>query len=147
MHAIGQDGEPFRVTFTVFPAGRNQFVVRVDERQADSPGYPPVANLHAEGDRTMNLPRASVGATTGILGVPVAVGLVTPLFGMIVAGAEIAVVLAVILTALYGSERSSDRAFRLLRWSVNRAEPPAGSSRRVTVKAAAGDPRGRRGRT
>jgi hypothetical protein len=147
VHAIDQDGEPFRVTFTVFPADRNQFIVHVDERQADSPGYPPVANLQAEEDRTMNLPRASVGATTGILGVPVAVGLATPLFGMIVAGVEISVVLAVILTALYGSERNSDRAFRLLRRPVNRAEPPAGNCQRVTVKAAAGDPRSRRGRT
>lgn len=73
-----------------------------------------------------------VGVSAGILGVPVgAAWLTMPLFGVIVSAAEVAVVLVVVFTALYGSDRNSDRAFRLLRWSLNRSEPPAGSSGRV----------------
>jgi hypothetical protein len=73
-----------------------------------------------------------IGVSAGILGVPVgAAWLTMPLFGVIVSAAEVAVVLVVVLTALYGSDRNSDRAFRLLRWSLNRSEPPAERPRRV----------------
>ena len=80
------------------------------------------------------VPRA--GVSGGILGAPVAAWLVTPLFGVMVAGAELAVVLTVVFTALFGSEQLSDRAFRLLRWAWNRSEPPAGTPRRATSEAA-----------
>lgn len=59
----------------------------------------------------------------GGLGIPVAAWLVMPLLRVAVLAAEVTVALAVIFTALYGSERLSDRAFRLLRWSLNRPEP------------------------
>src|SRR5260370_42390459 len=47
-----------------------------------------------------------------------------PVFGMVLTGVEFGVALAVLLTALYGSRRYSNRAFRLLRWAFDRAEPP-----------------------
>lgn len=52
----------------------------------------------------------------GAVGVPVGAWLIWPAFGMVITSAEIIVVLAVVFTALYGSDRHSARAFRLLRW-------------------------------
>jgi hypothetical protein len=57
--------------------------------------------------------------------VPTAVGIVDPFIGVGMAIAELAMALTVIGTALFGSSELSDRAFRLLRWIANRAEPPA----------------------
>ena len=65
------------------------------------------------------------GVGAGAFGVPVGAWLIWPAFGMALASAETIVVLAVVFTALYGSSRYSSRAFRLLRWSLDRSEPPA----------------------
>jgi hypothetical protein len=59
------------------------------------------------------------------LGAPVGIGLLHPLFGEIMGGAEGVVALTVIAIALFGSQALSERAFRLLRWFGNRPEPPA----------------------
>ena len=45
-----------------------------------------------------------------------------PLLGQI--AIELAATLTVLGTALFGSQALSERAFRLLRWIANRAEPP-----------------------
>ena len=37
--------------------------------------------------------------------------------------AELVVALTVVITALFGSQALSERAFRLLRWIANRPEP------------------------
>lgn len=47
------------------------------------------------------------------------------MLGEIIAAVEAAVGLAIILTALFGSQALSERAFRLLRWLGNRPEPPS----------------------
>ena len=47
-----------------------------------------------------------------------------PVFGLILGSAEIATVLAVVFTYLFGNEKHSDRACQLLRWSFNRPESP-----------------------
>jgi hypothetical protein len=47
------------------------------------------------------------------------------LLGESIAVTEVAMVITVIVVALFGSKTLSDRAFRLLRWLSNRAEPPA----------------------
>lgn len=47
------------------------------------------------------------------------------LLGEIIAVTEVAMVIRVIAVALFGSKTLSERAFRLLRWLRNRAEPPA----------------------
>ena len=47
------------------------------------------------------------------------------LLGESVAITELVVALTVIAVALFGSKTLSERAFRLLRWFGNRAEPPS----------------------
>jgi hypothetical protein len=59
------------------------------------------------------------------LAVPTGAGLACPSLGLAAAAAEVAIVVTVIFTALYGSDRHSTRAFRLLRWAFDRSEPPA----------------------
>jgi hypothetical protein len=76
----------------------------------------------------------------------VAVWLVVPLLGVIIAAVEVAAALVIVFTALYGNDRNSDRAFRLLRWSLNRSEPPAGNSGIVEEEETAPARRGRRDR-
>ena len=56
---------------------------------------------------------------------PVAIGALHPMLGGVMAMIELAVVLTIIGTALFGSSTLSERAFRLLRWTGNRPEPPA----------------------
>lgn len=46
------------------------------------------------------------------------------LLGEIIAVTEVAMAITVIAVALFGSKTLSERAFRLLRWFGNRAEPP-----------------------
>jgi len=46
-----------------------------------------------------------------------------PVAGEVFAGVELAVLLTIIGTALFGSRVLSERAFRLLRWLRNRPEP------------------------
>jgi hypothetical protein len=76
--------------------------------------------------------RAGVSAGRGpgaaAFGVPLAVWLMVPLFGMIIGTVKVSAVLVVVFTALYRSDRVSDRTFRLLRWSLNRPEPSLGNS-------------------
>jgi hypothetical protein len=55
----------------------------------------------------------------------VGIAVAAPLLGEIAAAVELAVMLTIIGTALFGSQAHSDRAFRLLRWIGNRPEPPA----------------------
>ena len=75
------------------------------------------------------LRRRPLGVGMTSVGVPACIGALHPLFGEILAGAELAVILAVILTvigtSLYGSDVLSERGFRLLRWFKDRPEPPA----------------------
>jgi len=77
----------------------------------------------------LTVPRAGVSA--GAFGAPAAAWLVTPLLGAMVVGSELAVVLIVVFTALFGSSEISDRAFRLLRWAWNRSEPSPGTPLRA----------------
>ena len=67
--------------------------------------------------------RSAVAGVAGI-GAPATLFMLHPLLGGIVALVELTVVLTIFGTALYGSETLSQRAFRLLRWMVNRPEPP-----------------------
>jgi hypothetical protein len=62
---------------------------------------------------------------TASLSTPVAIGMFNSLLGEIIAVTEVAMVITVIAVALFGSKTLSERAFRLLRWLSNRAEPPA----------------------
>jgi hypothetical protein len=65
-----------------------------------------------------------VGAGVVSLGAPAGIGVLHPVLGEVIAIIEVAVVLTIIGTALFGSSALSERAFRLLRWIGNRPEPP-----------------------
>src|SRR5580704_4348694 len=65
---------------------------------------------------------AGIGLTS--LGTPVGIGVTDPLLGHIAFAAELAVALTVAVTALFGTQALSERAFRLLRWIADRPEPP-----------------------
>jgi hypothetical protein len=88
---------------------------------------------HPSGRRPLGIGLTSVG-------VPAGIGALHPLFAEILAGTELAVILAVFLTvigtSLYGSDVLSERAFRLLRWFKDRPEPPAQRLRTVTAACA-----------
>lgn len=66
-------------------------------------------------------PRVTRAAEAGalILGPLAGAWLAHPIFGMVITAIESAVVLALLGTALFGSNRHSQRAFRLLRWISN----------------------------
>lgn len=71
------------------------------------------------------MPRRALAAGCGAVGVPAAVGWLHPLLGQALAMIEVAIIVSVLTSALFGSSVISERAFRLLRWSANRPEPPA----------------------
>ena len=77
------------------------------------------------------VPWRPVGASLISAGMPVAAGVVHPLFGAGIAIIELAVALTVVGTALFGSQELSERAFRLLRWIGNRPEPPTPTRRQA----------------
>jgi hypothetical protein len=66
----------------------------------------------------------ALSAGAGLLG-PAGAWAVKPVFGMVLAAVEVSMALAIVLTAVYGSDRHSNRAFRFLRLTLDRAEPPA----------------------
>ena len=76
---------------------------------------------------------ASLGLVS--LAVPAGAGFAYPLVGMVVAGTEVAVTLAVAGTALFGSQALSERAFRFLRWAGNRPEPLTPEESRARLPA------------
>jgi hypothetical protein len=65
-----------------------------------------------------------LAVSTGSLAPPVVLGALYPVAGEAFAGAELAALLTITGTALFGSRVLSERAFRLLRWLGNRPEPP-----------------------
>lgn len=73
-------------------------------------------------------PWRAAGTVLASIGPPVGIGIAAPLLGQVVAAIELAAVLTIIGTALFGSQALSERAFRLLRWIANRPEPPAPSA-------------------
>jgi hypothetical protein len=70
-----------------------------------------------------------VAVSTGSLAPPIGLAVLHPVVGEVFAAVELAVLLVVFGTALFGSEVLSDRAFRLLRWLGNRPEPWAPQER------------------
>jgi hypothetical protein len=76
------------------------------------------------GGQAHSWPWRTVGVGAVSLGAPVGTGVLHPVLGGLIAAFEAMMVLAIIGTALFGSLVLSERAFRLLRWIGNRAEPP-----------------------
>jgi hypothetical protein len=67
----------------------------------------------------------ALGAGAAGVAPPVVTGFFHPHLGTLVVGMEVTLVALVVLTALFGPERSSERAFRFLRWLANQPEPRA----------------------
>ena len=70
-------------------------------------------------------PWRTAGLGIASLGTPVGIGVLHPMLGEVIAVIEVAAMLTIIGTALFGSSALSERAFRLLRWLGNRPEPPS----------------------
>ena len=66
-----------------------------------------------------------LGTVTGVVGPTAGAWLADPYLGKTLAVIEAVIAAAVMVTAVYGSNCYSDRAFRLLCWALNRPEPPA----------------------
>ncbi|MCL6737420.1 hypothetical protein [Streptomyces neyagawaensis] len=86
--------------------------------------------VHANSDDPSASPVLGSRARQAVLGIgllapPAVIGFVSPALGTVVGAVELTVVLVVLLTAVYGSERTSDRAFRVICLALNRAEPAA----------------------
>jgi hypothetical protein len=73
-------------------------------------------------------PRPRVGGSLITAGAglfaPAGAWMVRPVFGMMLTAVEVGIAVAMVATALYGSKRHSDRAFRLFPLAFDRAEPP-----------------------
>ncbi|RFS82160.1 hypothetical protein D0T12_28380 [Actinomadura spongiicola] len=67
--------------------------------------------------------RASFGLAATLLAVPVAVMLLNPRLAVVLYVAEFAVMLLMLLTAVYAPYPVCERAFRLLRWMTGQPEP------------------------
>jgi hypothetical protein len=59
------------------------------------------------------------------LGTPIGISLASHPIGLVMLAIATVAALAIAGTALYGSDRHSERAFRMLRWLASRPEPPA----------------------
>src|SRR5712691_6481196 len=77
--------------------------------------------------------RRVLGASAGVLGGEGLAAYLDPALGEALAAADVIVPLAIALVLLIailrGSGQTCERAFRLLRWIANRAEPPAPGAR------------------
>jgi hypothetical protein len=105
---------------------RNEFPVR--DRHVEEPIlfigiHRSVTPSHSP-DST-RVPWRSVGTAVASLVAPVGIGMLHRVLGEVIVVIEIMVALTIIMTALFGSQDLSERAFRLLRWLGNRPEPPA----------------------
>jgi hypothetical protein len=78
-------------------------------------------------------PWRTMGVGVASLATPVGIGVLHPVLGEIIAVIEVAMILTIFGTALFGSIALSDRAFRLLRWLGNRPEPPGWTSADTAV--------------
>ncbi|MFI7538527.1 hypothetical protein [Streptosporangium sp. NPDC049376] len=63
-------------------------------------------------------PGRRAAAVLAVAGVPAAVWAPQPIFGL-----PSLIAVTVVAVALFGSDRLSERAFRLLRWAADRPEP------------------------
>jgi hypothetical protein len=87
-------------------------------------------DLHAPAGRP---PRWRAGLA---LGTPIGLSLASYPLGLIMLAIATAAVLALAGAALYGSDRHSERAFRMMRWLASRPEPPAPAGGQTGRRAA-----------
>ena len=75
--------------------------------------------------RTTRLPWRALGLGSSTIGGVASVYYWHPLVGLVIVSCETAIATITFAAALFGSEITSERAFRLLRWVANRPEPEA----------------------
>jgi len=120
---------------------------RGSDRETTCEWCPIAARAAHSGKRTRSganrLPWRALGLGSSAIGSIAAAYYSHPLVSLaiIIPGASLAVV--TMITALFGSATTSDRAFRLLRWCTNRPEPKAPPPR--SPRAARGTNRRQRG--
>lgn len=92
----------------------------------------PVPALKNKADRVTPPARWRLGAGVGLCGAEGTAGYFFPGLGAALAVADVvipsAIALIVLTAVLWGSDKTCDRVFRLLRWIANRPEPPAPQS-------------------
>ena len=102
------------------PAGKDRLVTATHETRSRQSGPPTDSRTPA--------PWRALGAGAGVAGAEGVAGYLHPVLGEVLAAADVAVPLVIVLillaAILRGSERTVERAFRLLRWTANRPEPP-----------------------
>lgn len=69
--------------------------------------------------------RRQLGLGASAIGAPTFMCFVDPTLGLILTVSELAAILIVLATALFGTPTFSDRAFRVLRWLADRPEHAA----------------------
>ncbi|SNT64128.1 hypothetical protein SAMN05216276_11116 [Streptosporangium subroseum] len=62
--------------------------------------------------------------TAAAVGAPAVAWVVHPMLSAVIASLQATSGITIMGTALFGSDRLSERAFRLLRWATDRPEPP-----------------------
>lgn len=65
----------------------------------------------------------SFGLAATIVVIPTGVALASPVLAAALASAELALLLTILLTAVFAPTDTSERAFRLLRWMTGHPEP------------------------
>ena len=81
---------------------------------------------------TKTRPGRRAAAVLAVAGVPAAVWALQPVLGLLLIGLQSLIAVTVVAVALFGSDRLSERAFRLLRWVADRPEPLRRTSRRTS---------------
>ena len=66
---------------------------------------------------------ATFGLASTIVAIPASAALASPLLAAVLTGAEFALLLTILLTAVFAPADNSERAFRLLRCITGQAEP------------------------
>jgi hypothetical protein len=84
---------------------------------------PMSASLPQNGHRLS--PWRTFGLGISAIGAPSAASYFHPVLGLLLAASEIATIVTVVASALFGTSTISERAFRLLRWFADRPEPPS----------------------
>ena len=84
----------------------------------------PISKSSAQAPTPGHFPWRSISAGIVSVGTPVGISMLHPLLGEVLTVVELATMLIVLGTALFGTQTLSERAFRLLRWLGNRPEPP-----------------------
>ncbi|QXJ22696.1 hypothetical protein AGRA3207_003744 [Actinomadura graeca] len=83
----------------------------------------------------------SFGLAATILAIPTGIAFINPDLAVVLASAELALMLTVLVTAVFAPRTVSERAFRLLRWMTGHPEPARPAEAQAEEPAAPGPAR------